>query len=210
MTRSLPLKSQWCLEAAEPAAEWVSMFPLGDGTLGAMCDGGLPTARFFLNHELGWSGHAGSERPVDAQVAQDALAAARDALARDDAAEATRHVQRLQSDYTQAFQPVGVVEIDQPGKGEKSYRRVLDLRRGLHQVHVDDHAAATTLTQDGTLIHLTDSPVTDMRVLVPHVEESREAGPGELAVSFRFPSDAPPPHEPEAGGPVWSLSLIHI
>lgn len=207
MTKSPPvLDDGWRVLAAEPASHWIDMFPLGDGTLGAMCDGGPSTARFFLNHELGWSGNESSERPADRAVARKALEAAREALARDDAVEATKQVKLLQADYTQAFQPVGVVEIDEAVVPPvANYRRMLDVARGVHEVLDNDVVRSLTLIEHGTLIHLLPAgAVADVRVLPAHPEAKRDERPGERVVCFHFPSDAPPPHEPLAGGPVWA------
>ena len=48
-----------------PANQWSDAFPLGNGSLGAMCYGGIETERFQLNEESLWAGVPGNPHAKD-------------------------------------------------------------------------------------------------------------------------------------------------
>src|SRR5699024_5998268 len=88
----------------DPAARWTEALPLGNGRLGAMVFG-------------------------DPAASPEVLAPLRAPLARGDRREATRLEQMLQRGYTQAYQPLADLVIEQAAAGPSavSTRRILDL-----------------------------------------------------------------------------------
>ncbi|WP_246614755.1 glycosyl hydrolase family 95 catalytic domain-containing protein [Paractinoplanes bogorensis] len=118
------------LRYRSPAAEWTDALPLGNGRLGAMCFGGVGLDRFQLNENTCWSGSpataAGSRRVTDGPGL---VAAAREALARDDVRAAEESLRGLQGGNSQAFQPLADLWIAQPPDTEPTvYQRHLDMR----------------------------------------------------------------------------------
>ncbi|KSW28370.1 hypothetical protein ATM99_11715 [Cellulomonas sp. B6] len=120
-----------------PARRWTDAFPVGNGTIGAMVHGGTAHEVLQVNDDTCWSGAPldGPPQPVG-PLGDDAppgvLARARARLAADDPLGAEREVQRLQTGWSQAYQPLVDVEVDHPGAaGETRYRRVLDLATGV-------------------------------------------------------------------------------
>ena len=105
------------LRADAPAASWLERYPLGDGGLGAMCDGDAP-ARFSLNDDTAWSGSPASEDRPDPQAAQAALATARAAIASGDPVTAETRLRALQSRYTQAYQPFADLTVRAEGTAD--------------------------------------------------------------------------------------------
>src|SRR5699024_6587283 len=93
----------------DPAARWTEALPLGNGRLGAMVFGDPAASRFQLNEDSCWPGS-----PATARV---------------DGREATRLEQMLQRGYSQAYQPLADLVIEQAAAGPSavSTRRILDL-----------------------------------------------------------------------------------
>ena len=117
----------------DPAARWTEALPLGNGRLGAMVFGDPAASRFQLNEDSCWTGSPATavgnrhdDRPVGGS---EVLAPLRAALARGDRREATRLEQMLQRGYTQAYQPLADLVIEQAAAGPSavSTRRILDL-----------------------------------------------------------------------------------
>lgn len=117
----------------DPAARWTEALPLGNGRLGAMVFGDPAASRFQLNEDSCWTGSpatAAGNRHDDRPVGgPEVLAPLRAALARGDRREATRLEQMLQRGYTQAYQPLADLVIEQAAAGPSavSTRRILDL-----------------------------------------------------------------------------------
>ena len=86
------------LRYGSPAREWNEALPLGNGTLGAMCFGGLTTARLQINDESAWSGSPASEEAeprVSPTAARRALDESRRALTQGRFPDAEAAVKRL-------------------------------------------------------------------------------------------------------------------
>jgi alpha-L-fucosidase 2 len=120
-----------------PAERWTDAFPVGNGRLGAMVHGGTAHELVQVNDDTCWSGAPldGPPRPVGPLGDDDPPAVverARARLAAGDPLGAEREVQRLQTGWSQAYQPLVDVELDHPAAaGDDGYRRVLDLGRGV-------------------------------------------------------------------------------
>ncbi|MGI4844320.1 MAG: glycoside hydrolase family 95 protein [Janthinobacterium lividum] len=115
----------------KPAAVWTEALPVGNGRLGAMVFGRPGEELLQLNEATLWSGG-----PVGRNVnpgAYAALGKVREALAREDYAQAYALSRQMQGRYTQSFLPLGDLQLRQDLKGGEvvNYRRALDIRDGI-------------------------------------------------------------------------------
>ena len=123
-----------------PAGSWNEALPIGNGSLGAMCSGNGIEAVLQINDETAWSGSPASESlapVVSASTAAEALALAREAIARGRHDEADAALKRLQHRHSQSFLPFGSVHLRVHGTGGgdvTDYRRGLDLRTATHTI----------------------------------------------------------------------------
>ncbi|HTF08473.1 MAG TPA: glycoside hydrolase N-terminal domain-containing protein, partial [Asanoa sp.] len=196
-----------------PAREWLEAFPLGNGRLGGMLFGDPAHERVALNDGTAWSGDVSSEarqRAIDPSSATSALAAARASVAAGEFDEATRWVQRLQSDYSQSYLPLGDLLVDVTHASTPlDYRRRLRLRdaeavvdyrvggsRVTRRAYVSapDQALVLSIEVDGD-----ETVDVDLRLDSPLAVLGRGAG----WLTVRLPSDAAPPHEPDLPSPVY-------
>lgn len=115
-----------------PAEGFLEALPLGNGRLGAVLYGGVATETIALNADTLWSGGPG-ERHVPDAVRH--LPGLRAAVLGGDYAEADRTAVRMQSVFTQAYQPVAALCLDFGGVSEAAdYVRELDLGDAVHRV----------------------------------------------------------------------------
>ena len=122
-----------------PADTFLQALPLGNGRLGAMVYGGFEREVIELNADTLWSG--GPLQPLEHEPAE-LLPELRKAVLEDrDYARADEIAKRMQGRFTQAYQPVGALELDFPeGDGPgvvTGYRRELDLTTAVHTVSFD-------------------------------------------------------------------------
>lgn len=197
------------LSYSEPAATWLEALPLGNGTLGAMCWGDPSTPRFDLNDETAWSGGPHSERlqrGPDPETARDLLAKARECIAGGLPVEAEAHVAALQSDYTQAYLPLGTLEVRVPVEPEsRPYQRVLDLDDAVHTVRAGPVTQRTAVSHPyGVLVHVIDGLSSDATVEVSLSSPLRVIGGSSDALLLRLPSDVAPGHESSYPPVSWS------
>jgi alpha-L-fucosidase 2 len=124
----------------KPASVWTEALPVGNGRLGAMVFGRPGEELIQLNEATLWSGG-----PVGTNInpgAYDALGKVREALGREDYAQAYALSRQMQGRYTESFLPLGDLLLRQDFKGGDvtGYRRALDIRDGIQ---------ATTFTVNG-------------------------------------------------------------
>ncbi|GAA3011871.1 glycosyl hydrolase family 95 catalytic domain-containing protein [Microbacterium aurantiacum] len=190
---------------------WLDRLPLGNGRVGVMVGADAARRRLGLNEAGAWSGGLGSARRelIDPDVAAQALAAARDALARDDPHDAEDHLRALQRGYAQAFLPVGevsVVSSSQP-VDEHAVVRELDLDAGVHVCRREGLTATSIVSwESGLVVHrevyddatdLAVSFTTSLRVA------DRTTSTGRLMLRLDLPSDVAPTHEPGSPAVTW-------
>ena len=125
-----------------PASYWEGALPLGNGALGAMLFGGVPTERYQLNADTIWSGPP--EYRFNPETPQ-LIAAARAMIRRREFSRATSFIDDqvlLARDECQSYQTAGDLLLEQqlPAEGCSGYRRSLSLR---------DAAAAVAFTAGG-------------------------------------------------------------
>jgi alpha-L-fucosidase 2 len=129
-----PPKQPVALWYARPAGQWLEALPLGNGRLGAMVYGGVPTERIALNDDTLWSG---GPKECDNPGALKTLPEIRRLILAGRFAEAHELGKRMMGPYTQAYLPMGelLLTFDTPATSGPlrvgDYRRELDLDRGV-------------------------------------------------------------------------------
>lgn len=112
-----PDRPRLLLRLDAPAEEWTDAFPVGNGRLGAMCFGGTGTDRLQVNDDTCWSGAPGDPDLAPAAAPegpQAVLADARRLLDAGDVPGAETQLRRLQSGFSQAYQPLVDVLMTDP------------------------------------------------------------------------------------------------
>lgn len=116
-----------------PAKAWTQSLPIGNGTLGAMIYGTPSKEVLCLNHDELWNG-----RPKNTvkEGAPESFKKARDLALAGKLHEAEKEIEtNFQSTWSQAYMPLGNIEIDFDGKGRvKDYIRKLDLESAISNV----------------------------------------------------------------------------
>lgn len=188
-----------------PAERWTAAFPVGDGIRAAMCEGRLAGERLHLNDITAWSGVPDADPLTGAEERNPAvLDAAREALARGDADEAERLVQRQQTPWVQAFLPLAHVDIDvvDVTADHASLRRTLDLRTAVasHAYSSDAGLIRHETWADAAAEAIAHRVVADrpirLRVAVGSLLRPRriEHADGVLGVEWHLPIDVAPGH----------------
>ena len=117
-----------------PATFFEEALPLGNGRLGALVYGGTEEERISLNDITLWTGEpdrGDDHYDIRTGIGADAAATIpliREALDREDYAEADRLQKLVQGHYSESYQPLGTLFIQHEKTGEVTdYRRELDL-----------------------------------------------------------------------------------
>ena len=128
-----PPEAKWMLWYDHPAQTWTEALPLGNGHLGAMVFGALPTERIQFNEYTVWTGHprsyahagAAAKLPEIRQLLFEGKQKAAEDLAGKNFMSEPLH--------QMAYQPCGDLWLDFPGlAGATHYRRWLDLTTATH------------------------------------------------------------------------------
>lgn len=123
----------------QPARNWNEALPIGNGRLGVMVFGKVNEELLQLNEETLWSGGPVNRNP-NPGVAK-FLPEVREALFREDYAQAAKLTQKIQGLYSEAYQPLGDLVLKQPLTGTATnYYRDLDITNA---------TATTRFTVDG-------------------------------------------------------------
>ncbi|HWS37159.1 MAG TPA: glycoside hydrolase family 95 protein [Actinoplanes sp.] len=198
--RPLTMTGRWAIELRGPAQRWTDALPVGNGRLGAMCFGGTGIDRLQINDDTCWSGAAETPNPEDGR-ARAAILAAREAALAGDVRTAEEQVKLAQQGYSQSYQPVVDLWLDQDGN-DPDVERVLDLTEGIarhtwsagdRRMHQETFASAP---DTAIVVHRTvtdGEPVTvRIRVTSPHPTLTAEATDGRWTGTVRMPSHVEP------------------
>lgn len=123
---TFPLSSEHRLSYPAPAPDWNSALPVGNGSLGAMVFGGHRTERLQINQDTLWSGRP---KKTNYRGGPEDLAAVRKALLEGDFLKGDSLARKLQSDFTEAYQPFCELELDLCPDEVLDYQRGLDLAK---------------------------------------------------------------------------------
>jgi alpha-L-fucosidase 2 len=165
------------LRYAAPATGFLDSLPLGNGTLGALLDGGLPAETITINHDTLWSGMPGYR---DNRAAAARLPAIRRAAAARDYRGADNLAREMQGPFTEAYQPAGTVHLAYLADGTRSYARELSLGTAVHDARSTGHGGAELRRRT-----FVSAPA---GALVHHVSGSRPAG---VTLTLRLSSPHP-------------------
>jgi alpha-L-fucosidase 2 len=120
------------LKYSQPATQWVSALPVGNGRLGAMIFGGVTNEILQLNEATLWSG---GPRDWNNPSAKDILPQVRAAIFAGDYAKADELCKKMQGPYNESYQPLGDLLLDFAGAdAPTNYERSLDLDRAVATV----------------------------------------------------------------------------
>ena len=137
--KALPERILWY---EHPASFFEDALPLGNGRIGAMVYGGVPSEHILLNEETLWAGG-----PVDPDMNPEAvnyLPKVREALFNRDYPLADKVVRNMQGKFSESFLPLGDLHIDFPHEQKaEDYYRDLSLR----------NAIASTRYRIGTVLY---------------------------------------------------------
>jgi alpha-L-fucosidase 2 len=165
------------LRYGAPATGFLDSLPLGNGTLGALIDGGLPAETITINHDTLWSGRPGYR---DNRAAAARLPAIRRAAAAGDYRGADHLARGMQGPFTEAYQPAGTVHLAYRADDARSYVRELSLGTGVHDVRNAGPGGAELRRRS-----FVSAPA---GALVHHVGGSRPAG---VTMTLRLSSPHP-------------------
>ncbi|KAL5707168.1 alpha-L-fucosidase [Ranunculus cassubicifolius] len=119
-----PLK----LVFTEPAKHWTDAAPIGNGRLGAMVWGGVPSETLQLNDDTLWTGIPGNYTNPDSPQT---VAKVREFVDKGKYAEATEAAFKLLGNPAEVYQPLGDIRLEfddtHAGYDVKTYERELDL-----------------------------------------------------------------------------------
>lgn len=180
MSQPISRPTDHILWHGDPAGDWNSALPIGNGRLGAMCFGGVVRDEFQLNEDTLWSG--GPYSPVNPEAlshleeVRSLLFAGRYREAHD---LADGHM--MGRPYLQtAYQPAGRLLLDFDNRTlYADYRRTLDLQNALHE---------TRYTADGMRVVRESFTSAADHVLVIRISADR---PGALNFVAEFVSEQP-------------------
>lgn len=185
----------------QPARNWNEALPVGNGRLGAMVFGKVNEELLQLNEETLWSGGPINRNPNPGSPKY--LPQVREALFREDYAQAAKLVRNMQGLYTEAYQPLGDLVIKQPLTGSPTaYYRDLN---------INDATATTRFTINGVaytreifvsspdqviVVRLTASKKGSLTFTAatrsPHPATKTVIGRDELAVRGKAPAHSDP------------------
>ncbi|MCJ7579717.1 MAG: glycoside hydrolase family 95 protein [Candidatus Aminicenantes bacterium] len=118
------------LRYEEPADFFEEALPLGNGRIGAMVYGTIPSEHILLNEETLWAG--GPVNPRMNPESATFLPAVREALFKGDYPAADKLIRNMQGSFSQSYLPLGDLFIDlNHGPEVEDYSRNLDIRRAL-------------------------------------------------------------------------------
>nr|WP_241740047.1 MULTISPECIES: glycoside hydrolase N-terminal domain-containing protein [Microbacterium] len=198
------------MRADRSAEKWTDAYPIGNGTIGAMCFGGVEADRVQINDATCWSGSPTTASGTRRRNGPTHLAAAREALARGDLDAAEQATRNLQGGFAQAYQPladlwIGLDGPALPGDGTSpastpQVTRELDLRTAIatHEFSLGGlHSRAETFVsarKNLLISSRTYSEPSDLwiELTTPHPVVHREAGDRGLTLVARMPADVRP------------------
>lgn len=126
------------LRDLRPARAWVERYPLGNGVLGTMEDGGLKTSTVLLNDAFLWSGYDGMKkwRPDGGK----SLALARELFSEGKVKEAEDVIYKnICGEFAEGYMPLGEIKLSTNlPKKTKNYERVLSLSDAVHTVRASE------------------------------------------------------------------------
>ena len=127
------MKNTSRLYYTSPAKAWTQALPIGNGRLGAMIYGGIKSEKISLNHDELWTG---APKDTVKEGAPESFEKARKLALEGKFHEAQTEVeQNFDSTWSQAYLPLGDINVDLESKGRASgYERYLDISNAVSGV----------------------------------------------------------------------------
>lgn len=151
--------------ATSIAKDWSDAYPLGNGRIGVMCDGGIKAEKLWINDDRLWSGY-GADKTVKAD--KSALDAIRNALNSNNFGTAESILSsQFYGEFTECYLPLATIKIVRDGLGDSEYRRELLLDRAeARTVATDYQSTAHVSAPDACYRNFTKHKATDVTVEV--------------------------------------------
>lgn len=133
-----------------PSANWYQALPLGNGKIAMMVFGGKRTEKLCFNDATLWSGYPKNN---DRKEAFENLEKARKMIFEGNA-DASKFVEdNLHGDYTEAYMPLGNIEIKFSGVKCGKYYRELDLDNAVQTINFDTKRTAFVSYPKGVAVY---------------------------------------------------------
>jgi alpha-L-fucosidase 2 len=139
MTHALEKSPIWY---AQPAEDWKSAIPIGNGRIGGMIFGGVAEDQVLLNENTIW---CGPPVPADNPQGPELIAQMRRLLYEGKYAEAEslcalEFIEKKEKGDNRSFQPFGFLRLNHTGKGEPvNYQRSLDYEQAIATVSYEQN-----------------------------------------------------------------------
>lgn len=151
--------------ATSIAKDWSDAYPLGNGRIGVMCDGGIKAEKLWINDDRLWSGN-GTDKTVKAD--KSALEAIRNALNSNNFSTAERILSsQFYGEFTECYLPLATINVVRDSLGDNEYRRELLLDRAEARTIATDYVSTAHVSApDACYRNLTKHKATDVTVSV--------------------------------------------
>lgn len=151
--------------ATSIAKGWSDAYPIGNGRIGVMCDGGIKLEKLWINDDRLWSGN-GADKTVKAD--KSALEAIRNALNANNFGTAERILSsQFYGEFTECYLPLAEITVKRNYLGGDEYRRELLLDRAeARTIATEYQSTAHVSTPDACYRMLAKHKATDITVTI--------------------------------------------
>lgn len=192
------------LTLTKPAHRWVDALPVGNGITGAMIYGGKRKEILAINDTSFWSGYP---KDFDRSESAECLGKARELIFAGKYAEAEKYVSaNLYGNYSEAYLPLGYVDIKFSNLSSRGYKRELDLSNAIHTVYSDGVVREAFCSYpDKVLCYSIKAQSEFGAVITSHskVKSTFYTDGEKLIVRGNAPGDCFPPYVPKRKGVVY-------
>lgn len=151
--------------ATSIAKGWSDAYPIGNGRIGVMCDGGIKLEKLWINDDRLWSGN-GADKTVKAD--KSALEAIRNALNANNFGTAERILSsQFYGEFTECYLPLAEITVERNYLSGDEYRRELLLDRAeARTIATEYQSTAHVSAPDACYRMLAKHKATDITVTV--------------------------------------------
>lgn len=151
--------------ATSIAKGWSDAYPIGNGRIGVMCDGGIKLEKLWINDDRLWSGN-GADKTVKAD--KSALEAIRNALNANNFGTAERILSsQIYGEFTECYLPLAEITVERNYLSGDEYRRELLLDRAeARTIATEYQSTAHVSAPDACYRMLAKHKATDITVTI--------------------------------------------
>lgn len=151
--------------ATSIAKGWSDAYPIGNGRIGVMCDGGIKLEKLWINDDRLWSGN-GADKTVKAD--KSALEAIRNALNANNFGTAERILSsQFYGEFTECYLPLAEITVERNYLSGDEYRRELLLDRAeARTIATEYQSTAHVSAPDACYRMLAKHKATDITVTI--------------------------------------------